>query len=112
MRLLQPDPRMNAITLLVPIGDAALIGASLAVCGRFALAWDITEFPHQELIEFARWISAERLIDRGNFAGIFPYATRPIEPAHENRIKELLAPLLRPGASVGIMIAPSTAPNR
>ena len=103
---MRPDPRINAATLLVPIGDAALIGASLAVCDRFAFAWDIAEFPHQELIEFARWISAERLIDRGSFAGIFPYATGPIEPVHEKRIKDLLAPLLSPGASVSITIVP------
>jgi len=104
MRLLRPDERMNNITLLVPAGDAKPIGAPLAAGDRYAVAWDIAEFPHEELIDFGRWIAAERLFDHGNFAGIFPYATGPIEPAHRKRVTDLLAPLAMPGAPIGITL--------
>ena len=91
-RLLRPDQRLPAITLLVPVGDAPLFGAALALADRFAIAWDAAAFPHDELLEFARWLAAEKLLAADNFAGLFAYVTTPPTPDHAQRLAGLLAP--------------------
>ena len=45
--LSRPDDRLSHVTLLVPIGAARTLGAALAVCDRFAVAWDVAQFPHE-----------------------------------------------------------------
>ena len=87
------------ITLLVPLADARALGAALAVAHRFAIAWDISEPPHEELTDFARWLDSEPLADRTSFAGLFPYAGREIDPAHRQRLEPALAPLAQIGRS-------------
>ena len=89
----RPDERLRAITLLVPLADARPLGAGLAVADRYAIAWNAAAFPHEELLDFARWLAAERLLSAGNFAGLYPYATAPLAPAHAQRLAALLAPL-------------------
>lgn len=90
--LLRPDERLRAITLLVPLGEARALGAALAVADRFAIAWDVAAFPHEELLAFAGWLAAEKLLTRENFAGLHPYAATP-SAAHTQRLAPLLAPL-------------------
>lgn len=92
-RLERPDERLAAITLLVPIGEARALGSALAVAERFAIAWDASAFPHEELIDFARWFATEQLGDEESFAGLFPYTTTKLEPAHSQRLKSMLGPL-------------------
>ena len=92
-RLQRQDERLAAITLLVPVAEARGLGSALAVAERFLIAWDITSYPHEELVDFAHWLAAERLCDEDNFSGLFPYAQGKVEPAHAQRLKALLAPL-------------------
>jgi hypothetical protein len=92
-RLLRPDNRLATITLLVPVGDVRLFGAALALADRFALAWDAAAFPHDDLLDFARWLAAEKLLTAGNFAGLFAYVTTPPTGAHDRRLAGLIAPL-------------------
>ncbi len=87
------------MTLLVPLADARALGAALAVAHRYAIAWDISEPPHAELADFARWLAEENLADRSSFAGLFPYAGRAIEDAHRHRLEPTLAPLAQVGRS-------------
>lgn len=96
-RLVAPDERLTAITLLVPVSAARSLGAALAFADRFAIAWDASAFPHEELIDFARWLTTEKLVNKGNFAGLHAYSTAPTTPAHYERLAEILAPL---GASL------------
>jgi hypothetical protein len=91
-RLRRPDERLRAITLLVPLAAARALGSALAVADRFAVAWDAAAFPHEELVEFAQWLAAEKLVHAGNFAGLFPYADDAPDPAHAARLAALLAP--------------------
>ncbi len=92
-RLQRPDERLSAITLLVPVGEARSLGSALAVAERFAIAWDTSLSPHEELVEFARWLATERLCDEDSLAGLFPYTTTKLEPAHAQRLKAMLGPL-------------------
>ena len=92
-RLLRPDERLHAVTLLVPVSDARLLGAALALADRFALAWDATAFPHEDLLDFVHWLAAEKLLTPENFAGLHAYATTPPAAAHAQRLAGLLAPL-------------------
>jgi hypothetical protein len=92
-RLVAPDERLTAITLLVPVSAARSLGAALAVADRFAIAWDATAFPHEELIDFARWLTTEKLVTKENFAGLHAYSTVPTTPAHTQRLAGILAPL-------------------
>jgi len=91
--LRRPDERLSHLTLLVPMGHAPTLGAALALASQFTLAWDISEFPHEELVEFAQWLGRERLIDRDSFQGMVAYASQPVSAAHIQRITTLLAPL-------------------
>ena len=86
------------------MGGARVLGAALALCDRFAIAWDVAEFPHEELVEFARWLAAERLITRGNFTGVFAYARAAPEPAHAQRVAALLASLQIPLAPAAVIV--------
>ena len=88
-RLQRPDERLSAITLLVPVGEARSLGSALAVAERFAIAWDTSLSP----LEFARWLATERLCDEDSLAGLFPYTTTKLEPAHAQRLKAMLGPL-------------------
>lgn len=94
--LQRPDDRLAAITLLVPVSDARILGAALAVADRFAIAWDVTAFPHEDLTDFARWLAAEKL----PLSAVHAYATTAPSPAHAQRLAALLQPL---GASVQIL---------
>lgn len=89
----RPDDRLEKVTFLVPVNETRALGATLALCDRFAIAWDVTAFPHEELVEFARWLAAEQLLDRTSFAGVFAYAAQAPDPAHAKRIGQLLASL-------------------
>ncbi len=91
-RLLRPDERLREITLLVPICEARALGAALAVADQFAIAWDVAAFPHEELLSFAGWLAAEKILSRENFVGLHPYAANP-SAAHAQRLAPLLAPL-------------------
>ena len=92
-RLCQPDERLRSVTLLVPLADARPLGAGLAVADRYVIAWDAAAFPHEELVDFAHWLAAEGLLTAANFAGLHPYATAPLEPAHAQRLAACLLPL-------------------
>jgi hypothetical protein len=92
-RFRRPDDRLDAVTLLVPLGDARELGAALAGADRFAIAWDTAAFPHEELTEFGTWLAAEKILTGENFAGLFPYSIEPQDPTHEQRLAALLAPL-------------------
>ncbi len=92
-RLLRPDDRLRAVTLLVPIAEARALGAALSLADRFAIAWDTTAFPHEELVEFARWLAAEKLLGPANFAGLHAYTTGAAPTSHTQRLTALLAPL-------------------
>jgi hypothetical protein len=87
------DDRLDAVTLLVPLAHARELGAALAGAERFAIAWDVAAFPHEELVEFATWLAGEKLLTAENFAGLFPYAIERQDPAHVQRIIAVLAPL-------------------
>ncbi|MCX6954915.1 MAG: hypothetical protein NTV51_22390 [Verrucomicrobia bacterium] len=88
-RLTQPDERLRAITLLVPVSDARALGAALAIADGFALAWDATAFPHEELLDFAQWLAAEKFL----LSGLHTYTTGAPVPSHAQRLTTLLAPL-------------------
>ena len=92
-RLLRPDERLATITLLVPVSAARDLGAALALADRFALAWDATAFPHEELLGFVRWLAAENLLTSENFAGLHAYTTTPPTALHAQRLAALLSPL-------------------
>jgi hypothetical protein len=91
-RLLRPDERLATITLLVPVGEGRTLGAALAVADRFAIAWDTSAFPHEELIAFVRWLAAEKLVTPENFGGVHAYSTTPPTPGHAQRLAGILAP--------------------
>ena len=91
--LRKPDARLGHITLLVPIGAARALGAALAVADRFAIAWDIAQFPHEELIDFARWLASEKLIERDNFIGVLTYGAESADVAHSQKIAALIGSL-------------------
>lgn len=109
--LRRPDERLKAVTLLVPIADARTLGAALAVADRYAFAWNAAAFPHEELVDFARWLAAEGLLHRGNFSGLHPYATEPVEPAHAEKISAILssAAARTPGFRTAIDVVASSA---
>ncbi len=92
-RLVRPDDRLRAVTLLVPVGDARSLGAALSLADRFAIAWDATAFPHEELVEFVRWFAQEKLLTTANFAGLHAYTSNPVSTDHTQRLDALLAPL-------------------
>ena len=92
-RLRRSADRLEAITLLVSVADARSLGATLALADRYAIAWNAAAFPHEELIDFARWLAAEHLLTAEDFAGLHPYATEPVDHAHAQKIAELLKPL-------------------
>ena len=91
--LRRPDDRLKAVTLLVPIADARSLGAVLAIADRYAIAWNATAYPHEELLEFARWLATEQLLTADNFSGLYPYAVEPVDAAHAQKLAALLAPL-------------------
>lgn len=91
------------VVLLVSTGEASALGAALAVADHFLLAWDITEFPHDELLDFARWLGRERLLDRGSFQGVLAYASQPADTAHCERLTTLLAPLATVTRPAGVV---------
>jgi len=103
--LQRPDERLAAVTLLVPVSEARALGSSLAIADRFAIAWDVSAFPHAELVDFARWLSEERLCDEDNFAGLFPYSPVRLDAAHSQRLKAMLAPLAMRSPAVRATIA-------
>lgn len=103
-RLLLPDERLRALTLLVPVADARALGAALALADRFAVAWDAAAFPHEELLDFTRWLAAEKILTPENFAGLHVYAASPQTAAHTQRLAEILAPFAArlPGFAAGL----------
>jgi len=101
--LRKPDARQIHIMLLVPMSVARSFGAELSLADRFTLAWDVSEFPHEELLEFAQWLGRERLLDRANFDGVIAYATEPIDAAHSQRIAALLAPFATAERPAGVL---------
>lgn len=88
-RLAAPDERLRALTLLVPVSDARALGAALALADRFALAWDATAFPQADLLDFARWLAAEKM----PLSALHAYVTAPPSPAHAQRLAPLLSAL-------------------
>ena len=104
--LRRPDDRLAAITLLVPLSEARGLGSALAVAERFGIAWDAAAMPHEELVEFGRWLANERLINDVNFAGLIPYTTAALEPAHAKRLTALLAPLAARAPRIHATITP------
>jgi hypothetical protein len=102
--LKREDERLQHVTLLVPISGARTCGASLCLGDRFALAWDVAEFPHEEILDFARWLATERLLTPASFAGVFPYAAQSPAPAHASRISALLAGLSSPSAPAEVIV--------
>ena len=88
-----PDEHLQHLTLLVPMSYAPALGATLAMATQFTIAWDVSEFPHEELSDFARWLGRECLLDRGIFQGVIAYASQPLDAGHKERITALLAPL-------------------
>lgn len=108
-RLCRPDDRLKAVTLLVPFADARSLGASLAVADRYAIAWNAAAFPHEELVDFARWLAAEHLLTADNFSGLHPYATGPVDPAHAQKLAALLGPLATRAPGFRAEIATVTA---
>jgi hypothetical protein len=91
-RLQRPDERLAAITLLVPVSEACMLGGALTVAERFTVAWDVSACPHEKIVEFARWLAAQRLCDEESFAGLFPYATGKLGLTHSQRLKKMLGP--------------------
>lgn len=89
--LRRPDERIQAVTLLVPVADARSLGAALAVADRHAIAWNARAFPHEELVDFARWLGTERLLTPENFAGCFAYSPEILEPVHAQKLAALYA---------------------
>jgi hypothetical protein len=83
----------RAITLLVPVSDAAALGAALAVAEKFAVAWNVAAFPQAELLDFARWLAAEGLLHGGNFAGLHAYTPELLDGTAAAHVQQL-APLL------------------
>jgi len=105
--LQRPDERLAAVTLLVPVSEARAFGSSLALADRFAIAWDAIAAPHEELVEFARWLASEQLCGEDNFSGLFPYATTKVEPGHAQRLKTMLDPLAIRSPGVRATIIPA-----
>lgn len=97
--LRRPDERLQAVTLLVPIMDARSLGAALAIADRFAIAWNAQAFPHEELLDFARWLGGEKLLTPENFAGCFAYAPEKPDAVHVQKLTALYAshPQLKSG---------------
>lgn len=104
-RLRRPDDRLDHVTLLVPIGQARLLGAALASADRFAIAWDVAAFPHAELTEFSAWLAAEKFLTAENFAGLHPYAGEPLAAPHAQQIAALLAPPAARGPAIRATVA-------
>jgi hypothetical protein len=102
-RLQRPDEHLLHFTLLVPLGHAPTLGAALAIASQFSIAWDVSEFPHEELVDFARWLGRERLVDRNSFRGVFAYASQPVDAAHTQRLTTLLAPLATAAHPAGVI---------
>ncbi len=100
--LSRPDAKLQHIALLVPMGHAPRLGAALAVASAFTLAWDVSEFPQAELIDFAQWLDREHLLDRSSFAGVIAYASQPIDAGHSQRLTTLLAPLATTAHPAGV----------
>ena len=101
--LQKADDRIQKFTLLVSCSYAAALGAALAIADKFTLAWDVSELPHEELIDFARWLGRERLVDRGDFEGVIAYASQSVSATEAQRLTTLLAPLATaawPGAVI------------
>lgn len=103
--LQRPDERLAAITFLVPMAEARTLGSALAISDRFAIAWEVTGYPHEELVDFARWLASEGLCDEENFAGLFPYSKGKIDPAHAQRLTAMLKPLALRAPGVRDIIA-------
>ena len=97
------DDRLPHVAILVPLDYAAAVGAALALASEFTIAWDVAEFPHEELGEFARWLGREHLLDRETFRGVIAYASRPVEAAHIQRLTSLLAPLATAAHPAGVI---------
>jgi hypothetical protein len=101
--LAAPDERIQGLTLLVPFDYAPALGAALAIADRFTLAWDVSEFPHESLLDFSRWLGRERLCPRERFAGVIAYASQPLTAAHSQRLAALLAPLATATCPAGVV---------
>ncbi len=89
----RPDAPAH-ITLLVPVAQAAVLGAALHLADRFAIAWDANQAPETDLLEFARWARAEHLLAPATFAGLFPYSPIPLDASgarHASRLAKLFA---------------------
>jgi hypothetical protein len=91
--LARPDERVERITLLVPFAEARAIGSALTLADSHAIAWDVSAAPHEELVEFATWIEAEKILTTENFSGLFPYASQPVDSGHAQKLTAMLAPL-------------------
>jgi hypothetical protein len=98
------DANLPHLTLLVPLEHAPAMGATLALASRFTIAWDVAEFPHEELLNFARWLGREHLIDPSNFAGVLAYSSQPLPAAQAQRLTSLLAPLATATHPAGVTI--------
>jgi hypothetical protein len=98
------DANLPHVTLLVPLDHAPAMGAALALASRFTIAWDVAEYPHEELLNFARWLGREHLVDSSNFAGILAYAPHPLPAAQAQRLTSLLAPLATAAHPAGVIV--------
>ena len=107
--LQRPDDRLATVTLLVPMAGARALGSALAAAERFVIAWDVTACPHEELVEFARWLGAERLCDEDNLTGLFPYSTVKLDSAHAQRLAALLTPLATRAPHVRTTVVAATS---
>ncbi len=95
-RLRRRNDRHPNITLLVPLSEAHVFGAALALCDRFALAWNATSFPPAALAAGIEALAAEGLIEPSTFAGFFPYTPDLLDGTaarHIGRLAQLLGPL-------------------
>ncbi len=96
------------ITLLVPMFEAATIGAALGEADRFAVAWDITALPSPDLAKFAAWIRDEGLTDPACFDGMFSYTPNLLDGtavSHVQKLSALMAPLREANPAIQSEIA-------
>lgn len=101
--LSRTDDRLASATLLVPLSYASTLGAALAIATEFTIAWDIAEFPHEDLLEFARWLGREHLLERDTFKGVVAYASGPVDATHLQRVTALLGPLATAAHPAGVI---------
>lgn len=98
----------SKITLLVPITDAALVGAGLGIADTFAVAWDATALPSSDLVRFAEWLNEEELLEAEQFAGLHPYTPGLLDgtaASHVQKLGKILEPFAANHSSIQSEVA-------